>query len=176
MKQAPVILTLIFFFSGCMRYMTHERTEAIVENIDIGQTLRITEYELKDKDRGNSLGLWVIKDQFFTPTEAERVQNLYFRSKENIVTDFDAWHFTWAVSNIYRLGNAEVRRSLDSAHSDARRWADTLGRRERRMTRGDTLYMGDAHIGGRYYARNHIIAPGNPDYLQSWEDFLQEQE
>jgi hypothetical protein len=31
--------------------------------------------------------------------------------------------------------------------------------------------MGDAHDGGRSYARSHIVLPGNPDYLQSFEDY-----
>ncbi len=35
----------------------------------------------------------------------------------------------------------------------------------------DRIYMGDAHEGGRTYARAHIVIPGNLQYLQSINDY-----
>jgi hypothetical protein len=36
---------------------------------------------------------------------------------------------------------------------------------------GDKMYMGDAHWGGRAFAKKHIVIPGNKQYLQSFEQF-----
>ena len=37
------------------------------------------------------------------------------------------------------------------------------------------LYMGFAHAGGRGYARNHLVVPGNNDYLQSAESYIDDE-
>ncbi|ERP39132.1 hypothetical protein [Chitinivibrio alkaliphilus] len=166
------LLVTVLFLSSCMRYMTHERQEARVEHIDISQTLLVAEQMMQSTDRRNSLVFWVIKDQELTAEEAARIGELYFTYKDNIETSFDQWHFTWAIANMYRLGDSAVQHELSYAYADALQWAQDLGRRGKRATRDTTIYMGDAHSGGRLFARRHIVAPGNDSYLQSAEEYF----
>jgi hypothetical protein len=153
--------------------MTHTRSEALVKGIDIIETLTIAEHKMQDSSRSNSLVFWVIKDQKLNRNEAEKIGELYFEYKDNIVTDFDQWHFTWAVSNMYRLGNDSVKDALSRANAHALQWAHQVGRRARRATRDTVIYMGDAHSGGRFFARRHIVAPGNEKYLQSAREYFE---
>jgi hypothetical protein len=39
------------------------------------------------------------------------------------------------------------------------------------MANGEKIYMGDAHGGGRAFAKKHVVVPGNDKYLQSFEDY-----
>ena len=41
-----------------------------------------------------------------------------------------------------------------------------------KFVNGDKIYMGDAHSLGRRYAETHVVVPGNPKYLQSFEEYL----
>ncbi len=164
-----VILTGLLT-TGCMRYLTHERSEVLLEGVDVDQTLAIAEIEIEREKFGASLTIWVIRDQVLTPSQAEKVSELYFRHVRGL-KKFDTWHLTWAIANIYRHGSDEVKEVLLDAYIDAARRARSLSSIADRMANGEKLYMGDAHGGGRAYAQRHVIVPGNDDYLQSVEDY-----
>ena len=38
---------------------------------------------------------------------------------------------------------------------------------------GHEILMGDAHDAGHGFAQGHIVVPGNPDYVQSYEEYLE---
>lgn len=164
-----IFLSLI---SGCMRYLTHNRSDVLLEGIDIDQSLQVAEYELDRGKTGASLTVWAMRNQFFNESQAETVSNLYFNYVDSL-RRFDVWHITWAVSDIYRLGSPSIRTVLDSAYKDASKRAQNTHRLANRMANSEKVYMGDAHSGGRAYARKHLVVPGNKKYLQSFDEFLE---
>jgi hypothetical protein len=154
-----------------MRYLTHHRGEVLLEGVDIDQTLRVAEVELEEGGWGSVLTLWAIRDQHVSPEQAADVSGLYFTHIDELERDFNVWHLTWAVANMYRHGDDEVKAELAEAYADAQTRARDLGGLADKHVNGDKLYMGDAHIGGRAYAHNHVVVPGDEDYLQSYEEY-----
>ncbi|MBN1575953.1 MAG: hypothetical protein JW913_05335 [Chitinispirillaceae bacterium] len=174
--RAPVFF-LVFaisaslYVSGCMRYLTHDRSKVILLNVDIDQTLDIAVIDLDRGTRVPVLTVWAVRDQVVTPAEATRVSDLYFSHIDKIKGKFNVWHLTWAIADLYRNGNPAVKASLDSAYGDARiRVRKSYGIADR-FVNGDKLYMGDAHLLGRAYAHRHVVVPGNPDYMQSAAEY-----
>jgi hypothetical protein len=169
-----------FFFP----YIYFDRDQVLLDGIDFEATLKIAELELAHGGASSVLTIWAIRDQIIPASIAEKISELYLQYidgeglavREGIFGhDFAVWHFAWAMGNIYRLGTAEVKQVMRDAYEDALTRPDTLnapygGILERHLT-GDCIYMGDAHDGGRSYAHSHIVIPGNPDYLQSFEDY-----
>lgn len=157
---------------GCLPYMTHDRDSALIEAVDVNQTLDIAQMELEEGGTGSSLTIWAIRDQPMTPEQAERVSELYNRYIDELAGDFDVWHLAWAVSNIYRLGDDAVQAAIEPAYEDASRRAAALHAVANEHVNGERVYMGHAHAGGRAYAKRHVVAPGNERYLQAVEDYL----
>jgi hypothetical protein len=118
------------------------------------------------------LGLWVLRDQRIIPKQAGHIAVLYFGHIGNIESDFAIWHLTWAVSNFYRNGDPLVKRALADTYADARCRAKALGKENAdEKVNGDKVYMGFSHFMGYGYARQHIVAPGNRRYLQSYSEY-----
>jgi hypothetical protein len=182
MKSARISRVLIFVaisivslsLNSCMRYLTHNRDEVLLEGVDIDQTLRVAEVKMRQQHGklGEALPIWVIRDQKITPSQAQEVSRLYFLHINSIVKKFDIWHLTWAISDIYRLGNDSVKVALQDAYRDATRRAKELGGIADKLANGDKLYMGDAHDGGRAFAKRHVVVPGRKGYLQSYEEYI----
>lgn len=172
--KVSVILFLSIYLSGCMRYLTQDRGEVLLDGVDIGQSLEVAEIYLNEKDggMGSSLVIWAIRDQHFTPTQAEEVSRLYFQHIDGLEKRFDVWHLTWAISNIYRQGNWEVQKVLQKAYADASKRAKEVSGIADRMANGEKMYLGDAHGGGRGFAKKHVVVPGNKKYLQSVEEYI----
>ena len=151
-------------------FATSVQGQVLIKGVDIDQTLVIAENELKRGRFASVLTLWGIRDQVYTEAQAQRVSCLYFHYIDTRKDYFDVWHFTWAISNIYRNGNAAVRAELELAYQDAKKrakaaggWADGLANRD--------ILMGDIHPPARHFVQTHVVAPGTPRYLQSLEDY-----
>ncbi len=170
--------------TGCLPYLYNERAPALIENIDIDQTLRVAEVELLELDSGfDVLTIWAIRDQKITPSQASRINDLYLKHIDQVDADdlradqFGVWHFTWAISNLYRFGDDEVKAALEPAYRDALERVETVDREFAvEHVKGTRMYTGLAHIGGKSYARDHVVAPGNEDYLQSFEQYKRERQ
>lgn len=175
MRKLYIFLVTILILSSCMS-MKKDRDTYILENIDIEQTLQIAEYELEQNETGSSLTLWAIRDQNFTKENAVEVERLYFKYILKMPGSFDTWHFTWAISNIYRQGNAEVQSVLQEAYDDASELASTISKTSDTLSNSEELYRGDVHFLGRGFAKSHLVVPGNNKYLQSAEEFFENQE
>ena len=151
-------------------FATSVQRQVLIKGVDIDQTLVIAEHELKRGRFASVLTLWGIRDQVYTEAQAQRVSYLYFQYIDARKDYFDVWHFTWAISNMYRNGNAAVRAELELAYQDAKKrakaaggWADGLANRD--------ILMGDIHPPARHFVQTHVVAPGTPRYLQSLEDY-----
>ena len=168
-----VMVFLLIYLSGCMRYLTQDRGKVVLDNVDIDQSIKVAEIYMKDKDgvRGASLALWAIRDQYFTAQQAEEVSRLYFQHVDGLKKKFDVWHLTWAIANIYRQGDDEVKGGLQKAYEDATKRAKEVSDIADKMANGEKMYLGDAHGGGRAFAKRHVVVPGNKKYLQSVEEY-----
>jgi hypothetical protein len=168
---AAVAVLLPVLVSGCMRYLTHDREKVLLEGVDIDQTLQIAEMELQDGGWGCVLGVWAIRDQVINRGQAEEVARLYRTYVPSLDRQFNVWHLTWAIADMYRLGDEQVKEALDSVYQDARARAKALHRVADKHANGDKLYMGDAHSGGRAYAKRHVVMPGRKGYVQSVDEY-----
>lgn len=167
------VLIILLTFQGCMRYLTHERNEVLLDGIDIDQTLKIAEIELERQKLGSVLTIWAIRDQYISSSQAKKISQLYFKHIESLDKKFDIWHLTWAISNMYRFGDADVKNELNEAYNDAVKRAKEVHKLANKMANGEKIYMGDAHSGGRAFAKKHLVVPGNDEYLQSFEEFTE---
>ena len=168
-----IVLILIIALSGCMRYLTQDRGKVLLDNVDIDQSIKVAEIYMQDKDggRGASLAIWAIRDQYFTAEQAAEVSRLYFQHIDGLKKSFDVWHLTWAIANIYRHGDDEVKGGLQKAFEDATKRAEEVSDIADKMANGEKMYLGDAHGGGRAFAKRHVVVPGNKKYLQSGEEY-----
>jgi len=141
-------------------FATSIQGQVLIKGVDIDQTLVIAEQELKRGRIAAVLTLWGIRDLVYTEAQAQRVSFLYFQYIDARKDYFDVWHFTWAISNIYRNGDAAVRAELELAYQDAKKrakaaggWADGLANRN--------ILMGDIHPPARHFVQTHVVAPGS---------------
>jgi hypothetical protein len=86
------------------------------------------------------------------------------------------WHFAWAISNLYRNGDAEVKTELQLAYEDAQKRPETLDYFKYiaiNYIRGESIVMGDIHTPAHEAVQKLIVAPGNPGYINSYEEYLE---
>ena len=146
-----LVLVMMVLTAGCLRYLTHERSEVLIKGIDIDQTLLVAEITMKDEKKwGSVLTLWAIRDQVLTAGQAEKVSRLYFKHIANLKRKFIIWHLTWTIANMYRLGDEAVKAALQKAYDDAQVRAKKTHRIANLHVNGEKLYMGDAHSGGEH--------------------------
>lgn len=169
-----IIVFVVLSNNGCMRYLTQNRDKVLLEGVDINQTLKVAELKMNERQGrlGTSLPLWVIRNQKITPFQAQEISHLYFQYIDQLKKKFDVWHLTWAIADIFRLGNDSVQINLSNAYLDATERAKELEGVADKMVNGRKLYMGDAHGGGRMYAKKHIVVPGKEGYLQSYDEYV----
>jgi uncharacterized protein YuzE len=165
-------------------YIYFERDKVLLEGIDFDATLKVAALELEKGGSVSPITIWAIRDQIMPAESAARINDLYFQyidgeglhsEQSGLGHSFAVWHFAWAVGNIHRLGEDDVKAAIQTAYEDALERPELLPAPydavlEEHLT-GTRIYMGDAHDAGRAYARAHIVIPGNPLYLQSFEDY-----
>ncbi len=175
-NRAYAVMALTVVMTGCAIYIDHSREAIQIPHIDVDGSLDVAELEL---EKGVVLGLWALKDQVITPAQARRVSAMYFANVDSVIEgnarlmEFNVWHITWAIANLYRHGDEDVRAELEQAHDDALHRAQMLDLPVATLhTSGDRIYMGDFHGFAHQYAVNHVVAPGNPEYLQCFEQYI----
>jgi hypothetical protein len=156
--------------SGSPPFITSDQSRVLIEAVDIDQTLIIADREVQKGGFASVLTLWGIRDQVFTEEQAKTVSSLYFRYVDRMDDYFRIWHFTWAISNIYRNGNSAVRAQLEPAYLDATKRARAAGGVADAHVNGP-IVMGDIHLPARSFVRAHVVATGTRGYLQSLEDY-----
>jgi hypothetical protein len=155
---------------GGAPFITSVQSQVLINGVNIDQTLVIAEQELTKSRFDSTLALWGIRDQVYTEAQALKVSYLYFRYVDTLKDYFPIWHLTWAISNIYRNGNAAVRAQLELAYQDAKKRAEAAGGIANLHVNRD-IVMGDIHLPARLFAQAHVMAPRTRGYLQSLEDY-----
>lgn len=175
------ILILILASINCLPYVYHARERVLVSGIDVDATLEIARTELEEGGFDATLTLWAIRDQFVSVEHAKTASALYFKyidqiaaEKDKATAAFGVWHFSWAISNLYRNGDDSIKAALEDAYREARKRAAGLTTFKDvavEHVNGREIYMGDFHAAARAYARSHIVAPGVKGYLQSLDEY-----
>ncbi|HEX8517338.1 MAG TPA: hypothetical protein VF868_14170 [Bacteroidia bacterium] len=149
---------------------------ALVKNVDIDETLKISKDEMKKKSGSQSLGIWVLRDQVITPSQARIIADLYLRRIDSMQSDFNIWHSSWAIANLYRFGDQSVKAELETAYQKAQKQPERIKGRTKKLAdshiNGKRIVTGFIHAGGRAYAKRHLVVPGNKRYVQSYEEYL----
>jgi len=164
--------SLPLFAPGCV-YVTSNQKDVLIKGIDFDQTLKIARDELDKNKWGAVLTVWAIRDQEIPTPAVREISALYFSHIDTLKHSFNVWHFTWAVSNIYREGNDSVRTILAAAYNNARPRAHALGGLADRHVNGERVYMGDFHFLGRRYKVTHVVVPGDTRFIQSYQAYAQ---
>jgi hypothetical protein len=167
---------LVLSLSSCFIYSTRE--PALVKNVDIEQSLKVARDEMQKNDVSESLGIWILRDQVVTPLQARAIADLYLAHIDNMKSEFNIWHSSWAISNLYRFGDAAVKAELETAYQKAKKQPERIEDEELKKTandhiNGEKMVTGFIHVGGLFYAYAHLVAPGNKKYLQSYDEYLQ---
>jgi len=166
---------------SCFPYVYHDQQRVLIPGIDVDATLEIARTELEEGGFDATLSVWAIRDQMVSEENARTIAELYATyidrvaaEKNRTTADFGIWHFTWAISNLYRNGNECIKKELENTYRDAQKRAAAVKRFKSIATEhvnGSQIYMGDIHGLARAYAHSHIVAPGNKKYLQSLDEY-----
>ena len=163
----------------------NDQQAVLINGIDWATTMRIAEEELSSDLATAELTIWAIRDQVISPATAKKISSLYlhniarlYHAKPVAMIDSNhaVWHFAWAISNLYRNGNDEVKAALQSAYDDALTRPETLPKFRLIAidnVLGEQILMGDAHNMARSFVRKHVVVPGNPDYIQNYEEYVE---
>jgi hypothetical protein len=175
-----LILFPVLLLNSCFIYNTRE--PALVKGVDVDQTLLVARDEMKKTDMAQSMGIWILKDQVVTPSQAKQISELYLSTLDRIVSPFNIWHAAWAISNLYRLGDEAVKAELKTAYEIAKKEPDRISDEDDFKgaaidhINGKKLTTGFIHVGGLTYAHDHLVVPGNKNFIQSYQEYLQREE
>lgn len=168
MKHLITLLAIFFLQSCSFTLVTSNREKVLIENIDIDQSIIVSEREFAQKKTGRSLGFWAMRDQVINTKQAKRINASYKKHISFVYKEFDIWHMTWAITNFYRNGNDEVKAILAESYRDAVKRGVSLDRRSTTLhVSGDKVYMGWFHFGGWAAAKKHLVVPGNKKFRQN---------
>ena len=166
---------------NCFPYVYHVQNRVLVRGVDVDATLEIAGIELEEGGFDAPLTLWAIRDQIVTADNARIISQLYFRyidkiaaQKDRTSADFGVWHLAWAISNMYRNGDDNIKVELEGAYRDAKQRPEGLKQFKDAASEhinGSKVYMGDFHTVARAYARSHVVVPGDKNYLQSLDEY-----
>ena len=155
----------------------------LIDGVDLEATLKVAEAEFARKSATSELVIWGIRDQVITPAIAHTISEMYFANIEMLYNtqpfmaldwNHAVWHFAWAISNLYRNGDSAVKRELQAAYEDALTRPETLDRNKyvaAEYVRGERVVMGDMHTPAHNRMQELIVAPTNPSYLSSYEEY-----
>ncbi len=175
--------TRTLFFSGlfglllsaCTPFQYYVREPALVEGVDMEQSLQVAADEIKKEGIEQGLSIWVLRDQFVTPEQARTIAGLYLETIDDMKSDFNIWHTSWAIANLYKLGDEPIQAELEEAFQKATKQHERLTGWVRDSTdnlvNGDEIVSGFIHVGGEFYAHGHLVVPGDKKYIQSYEEY-----
>lgn len=180
-KRLLIFSALCLFLNSCFLSLHHRRKPALVRNVNMDETLKISKDEMQKKNMSQSLGLWVIRDQIVNQAQAKTISELYLGKIDSMKSDFNIWHSSWAISNLYRFGDAAVKAELETVYQKAKKQPERIQKRSTRKlanrhVNGKRTVTGFIHAGGRSYAKRHLVVPGNKRYLQSYEEYCKKEE
>ena len=97
------------------------------------------------------LGIWVLRDQVITPAQAKTISELYLSKIDSMKSDFNIWHSSWAIANLYRFGDNAVKAELETAYQKAKKQPERIKKR-------NTRKIANSHINGNRTVTGFIHA------------------
>jgi hypothetical protein len=174
-KTSVISAVLCLALSGCFPFEYSVRKPALVRGIDVKQSLQVAADEMQKTDLGQGLSIWVLRDQYVTPEQAREISKLYLDHIDGMKSDFNIWHTSWAIANLYKLGDVDVKAELETAFQKAitqpERLSGLVKDAANHHINNEKITTGFIHIGGVAYARGHLVVPGNRKFLQSYEQY-----
>lgn len=179
LRNLFILVAFCLLFSSCFTSMYTTREPALVKNVDIDESIKVSRDEMQKGGISEGLGIWVLRDQVVTTGQARIISNLYLSHIDSMKSSFNIWHSSWAIANLYRFGDAGVKAELETAYQKAKKQPERLKGGTKKIANGhingETITTGFIHFGGRAYARGHLVVPGNKKYLQSYEQYVKKQ-
>ena len=182
MKKLLLSLFIVpaLFLNSCAYKHFAETPEPVsIENLDVDQSLVISEAIMHRKDKeGNTnaqvLGYWAMRAQPITAPQAKEIARVYTEMIDTVAQqkEFFLWHYTWAITDYYRLGDSGVQAELEEVYHDAIKRGKAIDREK--FVDGEKLLLGYFHFGGWAAAKNYLVAPGNRRFNQSDSLFFEE--
>jgi hypothetical protein len=178
-RRILLLFSLSVMLSSCFLSMHTRRKPALVKNVDINETLKISKHEMEKKSGSQGLGIWVLRDQVVTPAQAHTISDLYLSHIDSMKSEFNIWHSSWAIANLYRFGDEAVKTEQETAYQKAKIQPERLKGGTKKLANshinGKKTVTGFIHAGGRAYAKRHLVVPGNKRYVQSYEEYLKKE-
>lgn len=174
-----ILPVLCLFLSSCFTSMYHSQKPALVKNVNIDESIKVSRDEMNKKGIGEGLGIWVLRDQVVTSAQARTIADLYLTHIDSMKSSFIIWHSSWGIANLYRLGSDSVKAELEAAYQKAKKQPDRMEKDKgiaNAHINSEKLVTGFIHVGGRSYAHRHLVVPGNRKYLQSYEEYRKKEE
>lgn len=172
-------LLLCLPFSACFPFEYYVREPALVKGVDMRQSIQVAADQIKKEGIEQGLSIWVLRDQYVTVEEAKEISDLYLAHIDTMKSDFNIWHTSWAIANLYKWGDASIKAVLEPAFQKATRQPERLTglakNSANNLINGEKITAGFIHLGGDYYAHQCLVVPGDKTYLQSYEDFRKKQ-
>lgn len=175
------LLASIFFglFSGCFPFEYYVREPALVKGVDMKQSIQVAADQIQKTNIEQGLSIWVLRDQIVTPEQAKEIGDLYLSRIDGMKSDFNVWHTSWAISNLYKLGDDAVKAQLETAYQKAIKQPDRLTglikNAANNHINNEKITTGFIHIGGELYAHGHLVVPGDKKFIQSYEEFREKE-
>ncbi|KAJ4456635.1 hypothetical protein PAPYR_8117 [Paratrimastix pyriformis] len=138
----------------------------IIPGIDLDASLDICEDSLGPPF--SSLFLYVLRDQVYNVTQAQRVARLF----ENYITSpkaagfFDQWVGLWAMVDLYKLSTPATRPIFEGPWNYTLTASRKMGGLSQMIAEDSKIWLGDGDALVKLFARNAIVAPGNWLYRQ----------
>jgi hypothetical protein len=161
--------------SGCFPFEYYEREPALVKGIDMRQSIQVATDQMHRGGVEQGLSIWALRDQFVTPEQAKEIGDLYLANIDGMKDEFNVWHTSWAIANLYKWGDQAVKASLETAFQKATRQPELLTgwvkNSANNHINGNKITTGFIHAGGVYYAHRFLVVPGDKNFLQSYEEY-----
>lgn len=179
MVRSLFISVSLVLLSGCFPFEYYVREPALVKGVDMDQSIHVAADQIEKTNVEQGLSIWVLRDQIVTPEQAREIARLYLIHIDSMKSDFNIWHTTWAISNLYKLGDAAVKAELEVAYQKALKQPDRLSGLIKNALNNhinnEKIFTGFIHGGGLFYAHGHLVVPGNKDFIQSYEEYREKE-
>jgi len=174
-KTTVAALLSCLCFSACFPFEYYVREPALVKGIDMDQSLQVATDQMKRGGIDQGLSIWALRDQFVTAEQARKIAALYLEFIDAMNSDFNIWHCSWAIANLYKWGDDFIKAELKTAFEKARKQPERLTgwvkNSANNLINGEKITAGFIHAGGDYYAHRYLVVPGDKHYLQSYDEY-----
>ena len=90
------------------------------------QSIQVAADQIKKEGIEQGLSIWVLRDQYVTVEEAKEISDLYLAHIDTMKSEFNIWHTSWAIANLYKWGDDAIKAVLEPAFQKATKQPERL--------------------------------------------------